>query len=100
MMATPYDGITPVSHPAQGASGSCSSSFMSASGSDCGFQAPQSYRLAGFTFHASAPQLVDDRALIGRGVGVGADASEPHPLTHSMHGIDRTTDPDDVDDDC
>lgn len=71
--------------------------LMSASGSGWGSHF-QSYRLAGFTFHASTPQLLDDRALVGRGVGVGADTTEPHPLTHSMHGIDLTADADDVDD--
>lgn len=62
--------------------------------------ASESYRLAGFTFHASAPQLVDDRALVGRGVGVGAASNEPHPITHSMDGHDYTADADDVDDNC
>lgn len=52
------------------------------------------------TPNTSAPQLVDDRALVGRGVGVGADTTEPHPLTHSSDGEDLTADADDVDDNC
>ena len=51
------------------------------------------------TPNTSAPQLVDDRTLIGRGVGVGAASNEPHPITHAMDGHDYTADADDVDDD-
>ena len=58
----------------------------------------QSYRLAGITFHSSAPQQLDNGPLVGRRDAVRPDANDPHPITHTLDGKDRTRDADDVDD--